>query len=146
MIPFLWQHHVTTFDGWKICGNDEFKLRKGRPRNFWNIYGYDWPCMNWQRFWPKRPIPMSIYTRSIHTRIFPFLHPPVIFSVFAIPTSPHKHIHPSVLSSSCKPVTAQLTLYNEKSKIKILLGERIIGTNKKWQKNGKKTFSRNSNS
>ena len=62
--------------------------------------------------------------------IFPFLYPPGIISVFASPPLPH----PSVISSSCKPVTAQLTLQNEKSKIKIMLGDRIVCTNKQWQK------------
>ena len=41
MIPFLQKQRVIRFDGWTICGNDGLKLKKGRPRIFWDIYGYD---------------------------------------------------------------------------------------------------------
>ena len=34
MIPFLQKQDVTRFDGWRICGNDGFKLKKGTPKIF----------------------------------------------------------------------------------------------------------------
>ena len=37
----LQKQHVRRFDGWIICENDGFKLRKGRPRIFRDIFGYD---------------------------------------------------------------------------------------------------------
>ena len=63
---------------------------------------------------------------------------------FRLCKPPLPNPHPSVVSSSCKSVTAQLTLHKEKSKIKILLGDRIVCNNKQWQKTDN-TFSRKSN-
>ena len=123
MIPFL-QKHVTRFDGWTNCGNDGFKFF-GTSMDMIFARSLDladkYLCQFIQEISSVSPSPRNF---------FRFCKPP------PPPNS-------SVLSSSCKPVTAQLTLHNEKSKIKILLGERIVCTNKQWQKRKKQAVAKN---
>ena len=130
MIPFLQKQHVRRFDGWTIWKR-WIQVKKRRPRTFWDINGYDF----------RRQMSLDLVDKYLCQFIqgifFRFSIPQEFFPFLQAPPPPH----PSVLSSSYRPVTAQLTLHNEKSKIKILLGDRIVSTNKQWQKRKKQAVA-----
>ena len=113
MIPFLQKQHMKRFDGWRICGNDRFKLMTQ------NILDTSMDMI----FARSSDLADQYLCQFIHG-IFSVSPSPRNFLPFlqAPPPHTHTHTHPSVLSSSCKPVTAQLTLQWQ---------------NKQWQKTEK---------